>query len=463
MNLLKSETSVWREITRSAPLAGRYLVDRQGLVQFDGIDGRTILHDHLRTFREKSVLLYMAGQMTASLAMIELDGLARRLILCPPDMTMTKLVEAVAETAPDLLLTDDPGFAALPGLPMAYCSRSLCNVSKPAVRDVQSEWLLFTSGTTGRPKAVVHNLASLTAPLRQAAMTPNAVWSTFYDIRRYGGLTIFLRALLTAAPMMLSDAGETVTEFLRRASTCGVTHISGTPSHWRQAMMCGGIDHFRPEYIRLSGEPADQAVLDMLAAAFPTATISHAYASTEAGVAFDVRDGLAGFPAYLLGGNDAGLDLKVQEGTLHIRSERTAARYLREGLDLHDREGFIDTGDLVERREDRYFFTGRREGLINVGGYKVHPEEVEAVINRHPAVQVSLVKARKSPITGSLVVADVVLHAAYMGLEGARNEVMDEILAACRKLLPPYKVPGQLFEVASLPLTPAGKLSRTHV
>ena len=67
------------------------------------------------------------------------------------------------------------------------------------------------------------------------------------------------------------------------------------------------------------------------------------------------------------------------------------------------REGFVDTGDIVERRGDRYYFVGRRGGIINVGGLKVHPEEVEAIINRHPDVRMSLVHSRKNPITGAAV------------------------------------------------------------
>ena len=50
---------------------------------------------------------------------------------------------------------------------------------------------------------------------------------------------------------------------------------------------------------------------------------------------------------------------------------------------LTDSEGFVDTGDMVELRGDRYYFVGRRGGIINIGGLKVHPEEIEAVINRH--------------------------------------------------------------------------------
>ena len=66
---------------------------------------------------------------------------------------------------------------------------------------------------------------------------------------------------------------------------------------------------------------------------------------------------------------------------------------------------------MVELRGDRYYFVGRRGGIINIGGLKVHPEEIEAVINRHRAVRMSRAKSRRSPITGSIVVADVVLAA----------------------------------------------------
>jgi acyl-coenzyme A synthetase/AMP-(fatty) acid ligase len=101
--------------------------------------------------------------------------------------------------------------------------------------------------------------------------------------------------------------------------------------------------------------------------------------------------------------------MKVENGTLRVRSSRTASRYLGpDSPPLRDAEGFVDNGDALQLRDGRYYFLGRRDGTINVGGLKVHPEEVEAVINRHPEVSISLVRPKKSPITGSLVVADVV-------------------------------------------------------
>ena len=127
------------------------------------------------------------------------------------------------------------------------------------------------------------------------------MWGTFYDIRRYGGMQIFLRAVVGDASLVLSSAGEPIAEHLERLGRRQVTHQSGTPSHWRSALMSPAIKAMSPRYVRLSGEIADQAILDSLQAAFPEAAVGHAFASTEAGVAFEVNDGLAGFPADLIG------------------------------------------------------------------------------------------------------------------------------------------------------------------
>jgi acyl-CoA synthetase (AMP-forming)/AMP-acid ligase II len=211
-----------------------------------------------------------------------------------------------------------------------------------------------------------------------------------------------------------------------------------------------------PRYVRLSGEVADQAILDRLKHAYPRSDVAHAFASTEAGVAFDVRDGLAGFPAAYVDQPSAQVELRVVDGTLRVLSGRTASRYLGAAPALSDDEGFVDTGDMVERRGERYYFVGRREGVINVGGQKVFPEEVEAVINRHPAVQMSRVWARKSPITGAVVAADIVLR------EGAGDlaDVRQSLLQACREALAAHKVPVSLRALTSLAVGPAGKLLR---
>ena len=215
--------------------------------------------------------------------------------------------------------------------------------------------------------------------------------------------------------------------------------------------------------MRLSGEIADQSILDNLRDFYPAARSGHAYASTEAGVGFEVNDGLAGFPASLVGVGHGDVDIKIEDGSLRLRSRRTATSYVGPAAPrLRDDDGFVDTGDMIEQRGDRYYFIGRRGGIINVGGLKVHPEEIEAVINRHPGVRMSLVRGRKNSITGAIVVADVVLREELDAAASRSVALKQEILRACREKLPQHKVPAAIHFVPSLDLSSAGKTARSY-
>ncbi len=127
------------------------------------------------------------------------------------------------------------------------------------------------------------------------------------------------------------------------------------------------------------------------------------------------------------------------------------------------RDGFVDTGDVAERHGDRHVFAGRREGVVNVGGLKVHPEEVEAAINLHPAVAMSRVWGRPSPVTGTLIAADIVLTRDAGGGKWNFRSIREEITAACpRQTLAPHKVPVRLVEVADIQVMTSGKIERRH-
>ncbi|MGY8635140.1 fatty acid--CoA ligase family protein [Bradyrhizobium sp. 14AA] len=409
----------------------------------------------------RSVLLATSRQLLSALAMIELDGVARRMLLCPPDVDWERLPILVEQAGIDAIVTDRPvsergaGKCTVVGIDLPVRKGPRSKV------DHATEWLMLTSGTSGLPKIVRHTLDGLAGAIIAdgPARYRDATWATFYDIRRYGGLQIFLRAVIGGGSMVLSEPGETVAAHVARLRMGGVTHISGTPSHWRKLLMSGASADFSPDYIRLSGEIADQAVLDGLAQAFPHASIGHAYASTEAGVGFSVDDGREGFPADLIGHRN-GVEMKVVDGSLRIRSKRTARAYV--GADappLVDAEGFVDTGDIVELRGERYHFVGRRGGIINIGGLKVHPEDVEAAINRHASVRMARARSRRSPITGAIVVADVVLAD---GTDENRHEtIRAEIFSLCRDHLAAWKVPAVIRFVERLELTAAGKLART--
>ncbi len=438
-----------------------------------GAEHRTALGDLLQgsaiasgveNLRGRSVLIASADQFLVALALIESDGLARRITLYPPDLALEHLPYVMRYAEVDAVVSDGSFLsgASIGAAQHAICTPALVPRVHASQERLPTEWLLLTSGTTGRPKMVVHTLASLAGAIGASESHTEVIWGTFYDIRRYGGLQIYLRAVLTRSSLLLTGPQEPVANFLQRAGEAGVTHISGTPSHWRRALMSPEADCIAPRYIRLSGEIADQAILNSLRSFYPDAEISHAFATTEAGVAFDVRDALSGFPASVLTGT-SGVDLKVVDATLRVRSSRTAERYLGENPPvLKDPEGFVDTGDVLEPCDGRYHFQGRRDGVINVGGLKVHPEEVEAVLNRHPQVRLSLVKTKKNPITGALVVADVLLKDPSTPEGEHARELQQTIKQFCRESLAPHKVPAAISFVAALAISETGKLVRHH-
>ncbi len=390
--------------------------------------------------------------------MVVLDGLARRIVLAPPELPAEDAETIIADAEIDSIVTDYLQVPRIEKPSILSIDLPILMRSVPRQRPIDTEWVLLTSGTSGRPKMVIHSLNSLTGAIsKKRDLGKPEVWSTFYDIRRYGGLQIFLRALIGGANMILNGPNEPIDKQLARLGSAGVTSISGTPSHWRRVLMCRNRGAFAPRYVRLSGEIADQILLDALRTAFPNARIGHAYASTEAGVGFAVDDGLEGFPAALIDSPADGVEMKVVHGALKIRSSRTATRYVsRSAPCLLDNEGYVDTDDLVERRRDRYFFVGRRSGIINVGGLKVNPEEVEAVLNGHPAVQMSRVIGRKNPLIGAIVVADVVACGDPMNEE----ELGREILAHCQLRLERHKLPAIIRFVERIELSAGGKLER---
>jgi acyl-CoA synthetase (AMP-forming)/AMP-acid ligase II len=442
-------------------LKGRTMSDAHHEVSLTDILQTTCIVGRVRELSGRSVLLACSGQLLSALAMIEMDGVARRMLLCPPDVNPDHIETLINEAEIDAIVTDEPLRWVNAGVDLILAARLPEPATMKATTERATDWLMLTSGTSGVPKIVCHTLEGLCGAIVADGTSHGTapVWATFYDIRRYGGLQIFLRAIIGGGSMVLSEPGEPLADHVARLAARAVTHISGTPSHWRKLLMSGSASHFSPRYVRLSGEIADQAVLDGLAQAFPNASIGHAYASTEAGVGFAVNDGREGFPASLIGHDRNGVDMKVVDGSLRIRSKRAAHAYVgKDAAALTDADGFVDTGDMVELRGDRFYFVGRRGGIINIGGLKVHPEEIEAVINGHRQVRMSRAKSRRSPITGSIVVAEVVLAEDGAGRE---KEIRDEILRDCRAQLASYKVPAVIRFVQALEVTAAGKLARS--
>jgi hypothetical protein len=219
--------------------APRYFIGPEHRVALVALLQGTAIASGVANLHGRSVLIASADQFLAALALIELDELARRLVLYPPDLGLEPPPYVMRYAEVDAVVSDD-GFldgAALGAARHALCTPALVPRVPAGPERLPTEWVLLTSGTTGRPKMVLHTLASLAGAIAPDASKDEVIWGTFYDIRRYGGLQIYLRAVLTRSSLVLTGPQEPVANYLRRAGEAGVTHISGTPSHWRRALM----------------------------------------------------------------------------------------------------------------------------------------------------------------------------------------------------------------------------------
>jgi acyl-CoA synthetase (AMP-forming)/AMP-acid ligase II len=143
-------------------------------------------------------------------------------------------------------------------------------------------------------------------------------------------------------------------------------------------------------------------------------------------------------------------------GNLLIKPEKHVPTYA-DGDVLVDNNGYINTGDLVELRNNRVYFLGRDSGAINVGGNKVIPEEVEAVIREVEGVAEVVIKPKNSGVMGQLVTAEVQPTETVTD----KKALKQAIISHCRQHLEKFKVPALIRFVTAVECNPTGKVNRT--
>lgn len=389
-------------------------------------------------------------------ALVALDGQVAALLLLSHTLASDTALTLAQKVGCTHLVSDHPlppqgGITMLP----------LAAVLGPNRRHdpVLTEWLMTTSGTTGVPKIVPHTLHSLARSVyrfgRMHDQVSAPVWGLLYDPTRFAGLQVVLQALIGSGQLVTIDIAQPMRDQVAALINHGCTHLSATPTLWRRLMMVPGHNRLALRQVTMGGEIADQPTLNAVRAAFPAARLSHIYASTEAGVGFSVTDGLAGFPLAYLEKCPGNVSLKIKDDILWLRPPVTARMEGVPDIEM-DKEGFIRSGDQVTKDQGRVLFLGRENGLINIGGVKVYPETVEAVIKAVQGVALVQVSGKRSPVTGALVVAEVQLEP-----DADPNAVRPLIQEACRAHLEREAVPAIIRFVAGFTTNAAGKLVRT--
>jgi acyl-coenzyme A synthetase/AMP-(fatty) acid ligase len=323
--------------------------------------------------------------------------------------------------------------------------------------------IVFTSGTTGEPRGVVHAYRYLLGQRLQAeywlgSREGELVWCTTATGWSKSARNVFLAPWLTGAAAVIHDGRFDPAERLDLAETLGVNVLCQAPTEYRMLARRTNLRRL-PALRRMvsAGEPLDPETI----AAFAAATglePADGYGQTETG---HVSGNLAGEPVRQgsMGKPLPGIETRIVEGELQLRATSSPTFFSRY-LDGEPFEGeWWHTGDLVRSDEDGYlYFEGRGDDIILSSGYRIGPTEVEAALLSHPAVAEAAAVAAPDPERGSVVRAIVVTRDREPGEELAR-----ELQEHCKRETAPYKFPRIVEFVAELPKTSSGKIKRAQL
>ena len=310
--------------------------------------------------------------------------------------------------------------------------------------------LLLTSGSSGCPKAVLHDADALLARFRQ----PRAAQRTpaMLVFEHLGGLNTLFHALATGGTLYaLPDRRpDTVCAAVARHRI----EVLPTSPTFLQLMLVSGA-HERHDLSSLNlitygSEAMPHATLDRLSAALPGTRIKQTYGLIEVG-ALPSRS-RARESLWL----QLGVEHRVVDGVLQLRTPAAMLGYLNAPSPF-TADGWFVTGDLVERDGEYLRILGRASDLISVGGVKVLPQEVEAAIQELEWVRDVRVYGEPNALMGAVVCARVRVGAA---MDDPRRTAA-EVKRHCRARLPRHQVPVKvLVGSAGLPTTTRGKKLR---
>ena len=329
--------------------------------------------------------------------------------------------------------------------------------------------IVFTSGTTGEPRGVVHAHRYLFGQRTQAehwfgSRKGDLAWCTTATGWSKSARNVFLAPWLTGAAAVIHDGRFDPAERLELAAALGVNVLCQAPTEYRMLARRTELREL-PALRRMvsAGEPLDPETI----AAFKAATglePADGYGQTETG---QVTGNLAGEPVRQgsMGRPLPGIETRIAGaedgavGELQLRAASSPtffSRYL-------DGERFEDewwpTGDLVRAGADGYlFFEGRDDDIILSSGYRIGPTEVESALLSHPAVAEAAAVAAPDPERGAVVRAIVVPRDREPGEELAR-----ELQEHCKRETAPYKFPRIVEFAAELPKTSSGKIKRAEL
>ena len=300
---------------------------------------------------------------------------------------------------------------------------------------------LYTSGTTGIPKKVSHDFKSITRFVKVSEHNKKNIWGFAYNPTHMAGIQVVFQGLLNGNSF-IRLFGLRTEDIHNEIINNKITHISATPTFYRLLLPCDKL-FTSVERITSGGEKSNEKIFQQLSEIFPNAKITNVYASTEAGTLFASKNDI-----FSVSNNYDHL-IRIENNELLIHNS------LMGNTDFKIEEWY-STGDVIEivsQKPLKFRFLSRKSEMINVGGYKVNPHEVEEEILTFKDIKDVRVYSKTNSILGNIICCEII---------SVNKKVTENALRVfLQSKLQEFKIPRIIRFVEELSTTRTGKLKRS--
>lgn len=313
-------------------------------------------------------------------------------------------------------------------------------VQNPLLRDFfatgsRPGLVLFSSGSTGQPKGILHDVSRLLEKF--VARRRKLRTLTFLLLDHIGGVNTLLYVLSNGGTVV-NSVSRNPADVCRAIEQHQVELLPVSPTFLNLLLISGEVERHDLGSLKLityGTEMMPETLLTRVREVFPHVHLQQTYGMSELGILRSQSPDAAS-RWMRIGGE--GFDIKVVDGTLRIKAQSAMVGYLNAPSPF-DAEGWFDTGDEVEERDGMVRILGRRSDVINVGGQKVFPAEVESVLLQMDEVAQATVYGEANPLVGRVVAARITPRSEIDTVELRRR-----VRAFCQERLPSFKVPAKI-------------------
>ncbi|MDR2407238.1 MAG: fatty acid--CoA ligase family protein [Bacteroidales bacterium] len=297
--------------------------------------------------------------------------------------------------------------------------------------------VLFSSGSTGKSKAAVHDFEFILEKFTVPRKPLRTISFLLYD--HIGGINTMLHTFYNGG-CLITVSERTPDAVAKTIEKYNVDLLPTSPTFLRLLLISDTVKKYSFQSLQLityGTEPMPESTLQQLHETFPNIKIQQTYGLSELGI---LRSKSKDSDSLWVKIGGEGFETRVVDNILQIKSKSAMLGYLNAPAPFTD-DGWFVTGDMVEVDGEYIKILGRKSELINVGGQKVYPAEVEAVIEELPEIISATVFGEDNAITGKIVCARVQLS---NNISESQRELTKHIRQHCKKHLESFKIPMRI-------------------